>query len=172
MDLNGVIWDWGDTLMRDIPGQKGPMVYWPQVEAMPGASDALGALSWVQVRCVASNATESSGTQIAEALARVGLRTFLTHFVTSSEMGVSKPDPRFFEEVSRRMGIPVGKLLAVGNDLSKDILPARAAGLATVYVSSGDEALPREGGAPEGAAHFVVADLFQLAELARGGIFS
>ena len=35
--LRGVVWDWGDTLMRDIPGQKGPMVDWPHVEAMPGA---------------------------------------------------------------------------------------------------------------------------------------
>jgi len=22
--LRGVVWDWGDTLMRDIPGQVGP----------------------------------------------------------------------------------------------------------------------------------------------------
>lgn len=133
--LQGVVWDWGDTLMRDIPGQTGPMVEWPRVEAMPGAKSALQALSTFSVHCVASNATESDGAMIAAALERVGLRKQLTHFFTSSELGISKPDPRFFEKVAQELGLPPVDLVAIGNDFRKDILPAKAAGMATVLVS-------------------------------------
>ena len=157
--LRGVVWDWGDTLMRDIPGQEGPMVKWPRVEAMPGASSALGALSVFSVQCVATNAAESDGAAVAEALDRVGLRDHLTHFFTSSELGASKPDPEFFDAVSRELGIPSPHLLAVGNDLHKDIVPAKAVGMKTVLVS------PKPQVGPPEAADLIVPSLSRLAEL-------
>ena len=157
--IQGVVWDWGDTLMRDIPGHAGPMVGWPHVEAMPGAAAALRALSGLSVRCVATNATESDGGQVAEALDRVDLRTFLTHFLTSSELGVSKPDPRFFEEVSRVLGVPTGALLAVGNDYQKDIIPAKAVGMITILVSPAEEKIEFP------AADLVVPSLHDLPDL-------
>jgi putative hydrolase of the HAD superfamily len=157
--LRGVVWDWGDTLMRDIREQAGPMVEWPRVEAMPGAALALQALSGLSFQCVATNATESSGSQVAAALDRVGLRTHLTHFLTSSELGVSKPDPGFFEEVSRVLGVPPTTILAVGNDYVKDIVPARAVGMITILVSSEEESAPRE------AADLIVPSLTDLPDL-------
>ncbi len=132
--LRGVVWDWGDTLMRDIPGQAGPMAEWPRVEAMPGALAALEALSVLPVQCVATNATDSDGIKVAEALERVGLRSRLTHFFTSLELGHSKPDPEFFVDVSRKLRIPPEALMAIGNDLQKDIVPAKAVGMRTVLV--------------------------------------
>ena len=157
--LKGVVWDWGDTLMRDMKGQSGPMASWPLVEAMPGAARALRALSILPVHCVATNATDSDGRGVAEALERVGLRKHLTHFFTSGELGVSKPDPAFFQRVAREVGIEPGHLMAVGNDLRKDIVPAKTVGMVTVWVSS-------VGGAgPEDAADLIVPDLSVLAEL-------
>ena len=123
--------------MRDIPGQVGPMADWPRVEAMPGARRALRALSVLPVLCVATNATDSDAVRVAEALERVGLRTHLTHFFTSQELGARKPDPRFFENVALRLGIPPENLMAVGNDLRKDIGPAKRAGMNTVLVAHG-----------------------------------
>lgn len=155
--LRGVVWDWGDTLMRDIPGQKGAMADWPRVEAMPGALNALKALSAFPIRCVATNAQESDGPKVAEALARAGLRDHLTHFFASVEMGVSKPDPRFFLEVARLLRTPPERLLAVGNDLEKDILPARKAGMATVLVGPRDPASMGE------RADLTVSSLHELA---------
>jgi len=137
--LQGVVWDWGDTLMRDIPGQVGAMVTWNHVEAMPGALQAVQALSALPVRCVATNAMESDGSQVAAALDRVGLRLFLSRFFTSSELGSSKPDPEFFAEVARRLGVPPPAILAVGNDYTKDIVPAKAVGMRTVLVSGGED---------------------------------
>ena len=81
--IRGVVWDWGDTLMKDIPGQEGPMAAWPRVEAMPGAASALKALSVLPVQCVATNATDSDGDKVAEALERVGLLDHLAYSFTS-----------------------------------------------------------------------------------------
>ena len=157
--LRGVVWDWGDTLMRDIPGQVGPMVEWPRVEPMPGALLALRRLSVLPVQCVATNAVDSDGVEVAAALDRVGLRTYLTHFFTSSELGFSKPDPEFFREAARGLGLPPTALLAVGNDYMKDILPAKAAGMMTVLVSPDEEPAARQ------AADFRVPTLTHLAHL-------
>jgi len=140
------------------------MAEWEQVEAMPGASSALGALSVYPIRCVASNATESDGSMVAKALDRVGLRGYLTHFLTSIELGISKPDPGFFEGVSRELGIPATGLMAVGNDFQKDIVPAKAVGMVTVLVSS--DRVPSS----QGAADLIVPSLSHLAELVRNGI--
>ena len=145
--------------MRDLPGQTGPMALWPHVEAMPGASSALRAMSVYPVQCVGSNAAESDGRMVAKAMERVGLREYMTHFFTSLELGISKPDPGFFREIARELGIPTTSLMAVGNDIKKDIIPAKAVGMVTVFVSS------EENPSLEGAADVVVPNLSCLAEL-------
>ena len=137
--VQAVVWDWGDTLMRDIPGQVGPMVNWDYVEAMPGALLAVRSLSVFPIQCVATNAMESDGNQVAAALERVGLRASLSHFFTSSELGLSKPEPGFFAEVARKLEVPPTAILAVGNDYKKDIVPAKAAGMRTVFVSGEED---------------------------------
>ena len=194
--LDGVVWDWGDTLMRNMLGQEGPMAEWPHVEAMPGAMEALSAfsaLSEMRVQCIATNAGDSTGPMVAAALGRVGLANHLSYFFTSGEMGVEKPDSAFFEIVSSRLGVEPSKLLAVGNDLRKDILPAKAIGMTTVLVRS-KAARPqradpdRSGRAEEGSAgaaespfplrdpspdrsDYTVSDLNELAAMVRGGLF-
>lgn len=179
-EIRGVIWDWGDTLMRDIPGMTGPMADWPRVEGMPGAKEALTALSPFGVQCVATNATESDGKAVAAALRRVGLAKHLNHFFTSREMGVSKPDPEFFLEVARRVRIPPEALLVIGNDYRKDIRPAERAGMTTIWL--GDAELPHPesqevggGGiceipvqADPNSRHLTLADLHEVARLAPG----
>jgi len=159
--IRGVVWDWGDTLMRDIPGQPGPMVAWPEVHAMPGARAALEALSCCPVQAVATNATESSGTDVAAALERVDLRAFFTHFFTSGELGSSKPDLNFFLEVSERLRLPPASLVAIGNDPGKDLRPAKAVGMTTVLVAR------RPPPNPSDVADLVVPDLYRLAEVIR-----
>lgn len=158
-EIEGVIWDWGDTLMRDIPGQPGPMVFWPRVEAMPGAPAALSALSRLFVQCVGTNATESDGEMVGRALARVGLRGYLQRFFTSAELGVSKPDPGFFEAIAVELAMEPEKLVSIGNDLQKDIVPAKAVGMATILVSSAP------GGITSDAVDLIVPSLSDLVDL-------
>ncbi|MBM3181183.1 MAG: hypothetical protein FJZ86_12620 [Chloroflexi bacterium] len=61
----------------------------------------------------------------------------------------SKTHPAYYAEILAFLGWPVGPVLMVGNDLARDILPAKKLGLATYHVnaeptsSSGPEAGPR-----------------------------
>ena len=130
---------------------------------MPGAGAALRALSFLPVHCVGTNATESDGAQVAEALERIGLRRYLTNFVTSRELGVGKPDPAFFVRVADVVGLSPSDLVSIGNDLDKDIVPAKVAGLATVWVSVDGSHRRHE------AADLVVPGLAQLAQVVRSG---
>lgn len=160
-DIRGVVWDWGDTLMRNLPGQEGPMADWPRVEAMPGAQDALVALSGLEVQCVATNAASSDGAAVARALDRVGLKAYFAHFLTFPDLGTKKPDPGFFQAVSDKLGIPPSELVSIGDKLHNDVLPAKAAGLTTVYVN------PDPDPAAEGQVDLTVRSLTELAEVLR-----
>jgi FMN phosphatase YigB (HAD superfamily) len=55
----------------------------------------------------------------------------------------TKTYPAYYAEVLGRMGFPDGPVLMVGNDLERDILPAKRLGLATYHV--GDEPTPPSG---------------------------
>jgi FMN phosphatase YigB (HAD superfamily) len=56
---------------------------------------------------------------------------------TSAGWGVQKPDPRFFERVIEHCAAPPEAITYVGDRVDNDILPARAAGLAALYVPRG-----------------------------------
>ncbi|MDA2811472.1 HAD family hydrolase [Nocardiopsis sp. RSe5-2] len=55
----------------------------------------------------------------------------------SEEWGLEKPDPAFFERVVREVGAAPGEIAYVGDRLDNDVLPARAAGMATVLLRRG-----------------------------------
>jgi FMN phosphatase YigB (HAD superfamily) len=57
---------------------------------------------------------------------RRGLR--FTHVVSSADLGVAKPDPGIFQEASRRLGVPLDRLLHVGDRWELDVVGAAAAG--------------------------------------------
>ena len=138
MSVKAIIFDWGDTLMRDFP-YDGPMVKWPQVAAIPGAIAALERLHVRFVCAVASNAGFSDGDLMAQALDRVGMRRYFRHFFTSKELGAAKPDPQFFREIIRLLEVEPCECIMVGNSYEKDIVPARSVGMRTVWLSDSDD---------------------------------
>ncbi|QPG72394.1 HAD family hydrolase [Mycolicibacterium mucogenicum DSM 44124] len=80
---------------------------------------------------IAGNQPES----IEEMLAAAGLEA---DFVASSAAwGVSKPDPAFFARLVAEADVPAETILYVGDRLDNDVLPARAAGMRTVFVRRG-----------------------------------
>jgi HAD superfamily hydrolase (TIGR01549 family) len=56
---------------------------------------------------------------------------------TSHQWGVSKPDPRFFEEVLRATGAEPARIAYVGDRVDNDVEPARAAGMHPVFIPRG-----------------------------------
>jgi putative hydrolase of the HAD superfamily len=134
VEIRAVIFDWGDTLMRDLQ-YPGAMVHWPRVELVPGAVEALEAIEGQYICCLASNAGDSDAALMAQALDRAGIRRYFDHLWTSRELGANKPDTRFFQAVLQNLRLAPTECVFVGNDYQKDIVPAKASGMRTVWLA-------------------------------------
>ncbi len=144
-NFRAIVFDWGDTIMRDFPDFQGPMVDWPRVEVIPALPEALPQLHGRLVCCVASNAGDSDAELMGLALARVGIRQYFDHLFTSRELGAAKPDPAFFREILGRIEVEPGECIAVGNDYLKDVVPARSVGMRTIWFSEAPVTTPVPG---------------------------
>ncbi|HBW35360.1 HAD family hydrolase [Desulfosporosinus sp. BICA1-9] len=127
-----VIFDWGDTVMRDFPQFRGPMVFWPQVEVTEGIAESLPEIHRRFSICMASNAGDSDAMLMAQALERVELRGYFDFLYTSKELGYKKPSPKFFQEIVDRIAVRPVQCVMVGNDYEKDIVPAKMTGMKTI----------------------------------------
>lgn len=152
-----VVFDWGDTLMRDLPGQRGPMADWPVVEAVPGATAALAALQGRYRLALATNAADSGAEKVREALARVGLADPFEAILTARELGFAKPAPEFFRAVLERCDCAPAEAVMVGDSWRGDVEGARAAGLRAVWFN------PARRPAPGDSADAIISDLGELA---------
>lgn len=156
LPIKAVLFDWGDTLMRDFPDLPGPMVSWPYIEVLEGTPPALEALQGRYILGVASNAGASDAAKMGLALERGGIRAPFDFLATSKELGAAKPDPAFFRAACAGMGQPPGACIMVGNDYRKDIEGAHAAGLRTIWLNPGG------GPAPGPAADLVITTPAEL----------
>lgn len=90
-------------------------------------------------------------------LNRVGIGRHIsdTHYAT--DIGVSKPDPRFFSAALERFSVPASSGLMVGDRVDNDVAPALAAGMHGVLID--------RAGANSDAAIYRIAALTELAKL-------
>jgi FMN phosphatase YigB (HAD superfamily) len=142
--IDVVIFDWGDTVMRDFPQYAGPMIDWPEVAAMPGITEALRALAEDYQLVLATNAAASGADKARAALARVRLNGYFTHVLTARELHVSKPDPGFFERVLEVCGSVPHRAVMVGDNFRTDIVGAKLASLRAIWYNRRAEAPPAD----------------------------
>lgn len=69
------------------------------------------------------------------ALVHAGVTDLFTAVLQSHELGVRKPDPRFFEAIVRTTGVRPELVLYVGNRLDVDVIAATAAGLRAALIA-------------------------------------
>lgn len=103
---------------------------WP---AFADSAEALERLSRRYKLIILSNVDRAS---FAGSNKRLGV-TF-TSVLTAEDIGSYKPSPRNFEALGReaeRLGVAEGKLLHVAQSLFHDHVPAKAAGLSTVWIN-------------------------------------
>ena len=75
-----ILFDWGDTVMRDHPEITIPMVEWETIEVVEGIADVLEYLHSTGRRIgLATSAAISDEGQIRGALARGGLDIYFSH---------------------------------------------------------------------------------------------
>jgi 2-haloalkanoic acid dehalogenase type II len=126
------------------------------VGSWPAYPDAPAALRRLLARAPCVAMTNSDRDHGEEVQARLGFR--LSAWICAEEVRCYKPDPRFWREVSARLGVPLGpSWWHVSAYADYDLGVARDLGLTTVFVER-PHARP-------GAATFVVPDLSALADL-------
>ncbi|WP_340678812.1 HAD family hydrolase [Paraglaciecola sp.] len=127
------LFDWGDTLMVDLPAQTGPMCDWPKITVVPGAAECLRRLS-LHAEChLATNARDSNVAQIRLALQRAGLSQYLNNIFCYRTVGYDKSEPAFYKHIADQLKVGAQHIIMVGDSLTKDIYPALAQGLNAIW---------------------------------------
>lgn len=144
MDIKHYLFDWGDTLMVDLPNQTGPMCDWPKVEVVEGALECLKHLS-KNVQChLATNAEDSTEIQIRQALKRAGLSQYIQQIFCRENLGVGKTQPEYFQNIIEKLNTPAKQIMMTGDSLDKDVYPALNAGLKAVWFNPNQEKIPKD----------------------------
>lgn len=104
-----------------------------------------------------SNVWSQKSPWVAE-LARAGVADLFTTMVFSSDTRSIKPSARLFEAALAAFDVPREAVVVVGDSLSADVAPARAMGLASVWVNPAGTPAPP--GSPD--PDYVTPDLLAL----------
>ena len=131
------LFDWGDTLMVDIPGQTGKMCDWPEVRTVDGAAETLARLSQTSKIYIATNAAESGVNDIERAFERAGLSQFISGYFCRANLGIAKGTPDFYKAILRQLGTEASVVTMVGDSYENDIAPALQAGLSAIWLKPG-----------------------------------
>jgi putative hydrolase of the HAD superfamily len=127
------LFDWGNTLMVDLPDQQGKMYQWDTVQVVDGAEALLKSLAATCRVYIATNADDSAEADVRKAFERVGLDRYIRGYFCKESLGIEKGSPQFYRKIAAELGVEPDALIMVGDTLDKDVLPAIEAGLNAVW---------------------------------------
>ena len=134
----------------------------------PAFPDSAAALARLHERFKLGVLTNCDDDLFAASEAKLGLR--FDWVVTAQQAKRYKPNPRGFELMFERVGLPPARILHVAQSLFHDHVPAKRLGLSTVWV---DRRAGREGSGAtppaEASPDLVVPDMATLATVAVTG---
>lgn len=128
-----ILFDWGDTVMRDDPAMTAPMVEWDAVHVVEGITDVLAYLhtSGRQI-ILATSADVSDESQIRGALARVGLDGYFSRIYCFKNTHLQKGEA-FYRHILNDLNIPASDALMVGDHFEKDVQIPNTLGIFAVW---------------------------------------
>src|SRR5215510_7209553 len=116
-----VLFDWGDTVMRDDPASMVPMVEWQTVEVIEGIAEVLDYLHASGRRIVlATSAAISDEDQIRGALARGGLDKYFSRIYCFKNTNLTKSEA-FYRHILNDLNITAPDVMMVGDTFEKDV---------------------------------------------------
>lgn len=128
-----VLFDWGDTVMRDNPASTVPMVEWQTIETIEGIPDVLAYLrSSGRQAVLATSAQISDESQIRGALARGGVDEYFSNIYCFKNTHLPKGED-FYRHILSDLGIPATDALMVGDHFVKDVQAANVVGIFAVW---------------------------------------
>ncbi len=131
--IKAIAFDWGNTIMREIPLSRRPSAHSASVEVVPGVNNALQVLTRQYLCCIASNARGPESTALGLVLERVGLEKYFRQIFTAEDLKAQKPDARFFQGLVQQLKFQPNECVMVGDDYQADIIGAKHAGMRTVW---------------------------------------
>jgi len=131
-----ICFDCGDTLVDEGTEIKDEVGITLHADLIPGAAELMHELKH-RGSSLALVADGPAGT-FHNILSQHGLYDCFDAFAISEQVGVDKPDPRMFIHALDQLGIrreDYGRVVMVGNNLSRDIKGANALGLISVWLN-------------------------------------
>jgi FMN phosphatase YigB (HAD superfamily) len=151
-----VLFDWGDTVMRDYPERTNPMVEWETVEVVEGIAEVLAYLHSTGRRIVlATSAAISDEEQIRGALKRGGLATYFSRIYCFKNTQLPKGE-EFYRYILAGLQLSPSDTLMVGDGFEKDIQIPNQLGVYGVWFN------PRSDETRETEAHITVHSMDEL----------
>ena len=134
-----ILFDWGDTVMRDDPASTVPMVAWQTVEVVEGIADVLEYLRSSGRRIVlATSAQISDENQIRAALARGGLEAYFSRIYCFKNTNLPKGEA-FYHHILNDLGISAADSVMVGDGFEKDVQIPNRLGIFAVWFNPRSE---------------------------------
>jgi len=133
-----MIFDWGDTIMKDDPTLDTPMYQWSTVEAIDGAEEVLSAIHSHRTVVMATSADQSNEAEIRLALQRVSLHNYFDRIFCFKNTGLRKTSEDFYRYILDNLGAKPSDALMVGDNFENDVLRASNMGLHAVWLNQKD----------------------------------
>ena len=134
-----VLFDWGDTVMRDYPERTLPMVEWETVEVIDGIAEVLAYLCSSERRIIlATSADISDEGQIRAALSRGGLDSYFSRIYCFKNTNLPKGEA-FYRHILSDMNIPASETMMIGDTFEKDVQIPNSLGMFAVWFNPRSE---------------------------------
>src|ERR1043165_8476501 len=128
-----VLFDWGDTVMRDDPTSTVPMIEWQTVQVIAGIADALEEIHSSGRRIVlATSAAISDENEIRGALKRGGLDRYFSRIYCFKNTNLPKGEA-FYRYILSDLNILPAEALMVGDGFEKDVQIPNSLGMFAVW---------------------------------------
>jgi putative hydrolase of the HAD superfamily len=77
------------------------------------------------------------GHEIVDLLDKSGVLKYFCSQLTQDDFKITKPDPRYLEQITRKIGALPDECIMVGDRIDKDVIPAKQLGMKTILVRTG-----------------------------------
>jgi FMN phosphatase YigB (HAD superfamily) len=130
--IKALIFDWGHTIINELEKVDIP-VRDREVIMMPGLR---GVLPKISIKMgIWANTRSSKVSDLKSWLTRAGIDKYFTWIITSADLGVRKPDYKYYKMALDECGLLKDEILFVGNQLNSDIKGANEFGIKNVWLS-------------------------------------
>jgi HAD superfamily hydrolase (TIGR01549 family) len=77
------------------------------------------------------------GKEVFDVLNNYQLKECFGSLLSQDDFAITKPDTRYYEQICIRAGVDPNQCIMVGDRIDKDVIPAKAIGMKTVFIRSG-----------------------------------